>query len=68
LNVNNTISKKLSGFAASLYQVTGKSWKRRDILRAFMAEFRPAYARFQKEGFEPFQVRYWSHYSTRTSR
>jgi len=28
LNVNNTISKKLSGFAASLYQVTGKSWKR----------------------------------------
>jgi BirA family biotin operon repressor/biotin-[acetyl-CoA-carboxylase] ligase len=62
LNVNNTISKKLSDVAVSLYRLTGKSWKRADILRAFISEFRPSYLRFQKQGFEPFQVRYWSQY------
>ena len=65
LNVNNTISKGLAELATSLYKVTGKPWKRAEILRAFLDDFRPSYRRFQSLGFEPFQVRYWSHYGGR---
>jgi len=63
LDVNNAIAKPLTKIATSLYQLTGKPWKRAVILRSFLEIFRPAYRRFEKQGFEPFQMRYWSHYA-----
>jgi BirA family transcriptional regulator, biotin operon repressor / biotin---[acetyl-CoA-carboxylase] ligase len=65
LNVQNTISRGLADLATSLFQVTQKAWKRGDILRAFFEEFWSAYRRFESQGFEPFQVQYWSHYGGR---
>ncbi len=61
LNVNNAVSATFKKQAVTLSQLTGKTWRRADLLAAFLKEFRPAYARFQKQGFGPFQKRYLSH-------
>ncbi len=62
VNVHNTVPRSLRGRAISVAELTGKRSKRAALLAAFLDEFRPAYRRFQKEGFGPFQARYWSHY------
>jgi BirA family biotin operon repressor/biotin-[acetyl-CoA-carboxylase] ligase len=61
LNVNNRLPRTLSSQAASLYELTGKKWERALLLSAFLREFRPAYKRYQKHGFKPFQKQYSSH-------
>jgi BirA family biotin operon repressor/biotin-[acetyl-CoA-carboxylase] ligase len=62
LNVNNTLSQNLSRQAQSLYRLTGRYWPRAEILKAFLKGFHTAYGLYLKEGFEPFRLRYWSHY------
>ena len=62
LNVHNSFSEKLSARAASLHGLTGQVWPRAQILNTFLSIFFADYARFLKEGFEPFQRRYWAHY------
>ncbi len=62
LNVNNTLPNPLSHQAVSLYSLTGRSWPRAQILNTFLRIFHRDYARFLKEGFEPFRRIYWSHY------
>jgi BirA family biotin operon repressor/biotin-[acetyl-CoA-carboxylase] ligase len=62
LNVNNTITEELSSRAVSLYGATHQAWPRAELLENFLAKFKTAYARFCKEGFEPFRRPYWRYY------
>jgi BirA family biotin operon repressor/biotin-[acetyl-CoA-carboxylase] ligase len=62
LNVNNTVSKELSGRAVSLYGLTGKASPRARFLERFIHHLYGNYAGYQKEGFEPYRRAYWSSY------
>jgi BirA family biotin operon repressor/biotin-[acetyl-CoA-carboxylase] ligase len=64
VNVNNAPSAGLSGCAASLFSLTGKSRVRADILDAFLSGFHAAYGRFLIHGFAPYRDLYWKYVVT----
>jgi BirA family biotin operon repressor/biotin-[acetyl-CoA-carboxylase] ligase len=63
LNVNNSLPAALKRTAVSLREITGETYDRSAILEAFLKQFKAAFSRFEREGFEAFQQAYWNHYS-----
>jgi BirA family biotin operon repressor/biotin-[acetyl-CoA-carboxylase] ligase len=62
MNVNNEISVGLQEKAIALQTISGKVISRATLLAQFLQKFRPVYQHFQKQGFAPFQKRYWERY------
>jgi BirA family biotin operon repressor/biotin-[acetyl-CoA-carboxylase] ligase len=62
LNVNNALSRELSGRAISLFEATETAWPRGQIVDAFLNRFWDAYRCCSRVGFKPFQKEYWENY------